>query len=222
MKPALIPAALLSALTLTIAPGLPVAALPARAVLTVPGTAGGASASPRTASLNHPVTLGQVAIATGLATAPPGHVIMKAGSGNPATTVALATTGVPGGLVYAGRYRASNHAEDFNRDSEPGGGLPGGRFGLFYAPGGTQSNLYVHGTTYTAYLLTGAPGATIMTAAPVYGAYTALTYLPGGVAPASWLELTYLGPGPDGRGRVAFRPQGAGGPTADQLWKVTG
>ena len=159
----LVPAALASALVLTVAA---LAGSSANAALPV-----SASASARTVSLNHPVTLGQVAIAT----TSPGHVILKAGSGNPATTVALATTGVPGGLVYAGRYRASNHAEDFNRDSEPGGGLPGGRFGLFYAPGGTQTYLYMHGTTRTAYLLTGAPAATIMTAAPavlwrLYGA----------------------------------------------------
>ena len=80
-----------------------------------------------------------------------------------------------------------------------------------------QTDLFVHGTTRTAYLLTGAPAATIMTAAPVYGAYTAITYLPGGVAPASELELTYLG-----NGKVAFEAEGGHGPTAAQLWKLTG
>ena len=58
-----------------------------------------------------------------------------------------------------------------------------------------------------------------MTAAPVRGGFTALTYLPGGVAPVPGgeLELTYLG-----NGKVAFEAEGGHGPTAAQLWKLTG
>jgi hypothetical protein len=118
--------------------------------------------------------------------------------------------------VYAGRYRASNHAEDWFTDHEPGGSFPGGRFGLFWAPGGKQTNLYVHGVEATAYLVNGASLATIFTAAPASGGYTALTYLAGGTELTTF-ELTYVG-----KGVVAFRPEGAHGPTADQLWKITG
>ena len=59
----------------------------------------------------------------------PGHVILKAGNG----TIALATTGKAGSLVYAGRFRASNPAEDWGADH-----VPGGRFGLYWAPRGTD------------------------------------------------------------------------------------
>jgi hypothetical protein len=148
----------------------------------------------------------------------PGHVILKAGSGKAATTLALATSGKAGNPVYAGRYRASNHAEDFSKDSEPGGSFPGGRFGFFYAPGGVQTDLFIHdGGAGSAYLVTGAATATIFTAVPEGGGYVALEYLPGGTQ-SSGFVLTY-----EGAGLVTLK--GAGSPvrpTADQLWKVTG
>ena len=150
------------------------------------------------------------------AAAPPGHVILKAGSGKAATTLALATTGKPGGPVYAGRFRASNHAEDWHADHEPGGSFPGGRFGFFYAPGGVQTDLYVHAGA-ASYLVTGASAATVFTAVPEAGGYVALEYLPGGAAASSFV-LTYAGGGHVilAGGGVPLRP------TADQLWKVTG
>lgn len=146
------------------------------------------------------------------ATAPTGHVILKAGGG----TIALATTGLVGSHVYAGRYRASNPAEDWHTDHETGGGLPGGRFGLFWAPHGTQTSKYVHGAVGGAYLVNNAPAATIWTAVAEPGGYVALVYLKGG-AQLSTFVLTYVG-----NGVVALRGGGLPHPTASQLWKLTG
>jgi hypothetical protein len=154
--------------------------------------------------------------ATLTAAAPPGHVILKAGSGKAATTLALATTGKAGAAVYAGRYRASNHAEDWHSDHEPGAAFPGGRFGFYWAPGGVQTNLYIHAGS-TTYLVNGGPAATIFTAVPEGSGYVTLEYLPGGVQTSGFV-LTYAG-----AGHVVLK--GAGSPirpTADQLWKVTG
>jgi hypothetical protein len=148
---------------------------------------------------------------TALAQVTPGHVILKGGR------LALFTTGKIGSTITVQPYSPANKHEDWAANHEPGGGLPGGRFGLFWQPNGMQTEDYLHGTTCKVSLVNGAPAATIMTAYPASGRYVALTYLPGGVTPLSNLELTYLG-----HGKVAFRPEGAHGPTADQLWLVTG
>jgi hypothetical protein len=139
----------------------------------------------------------------------PGHVILKAGGG----TIALATTGKLGSPVYAGKYRASNHAEDWGKDNEMGGSFPGGRFGFFWRPGGTRTNLYVHAGS-TSYLVNGGVAATIFTAIPEGGGYVALEYLPGGVESSSFV-LTYTG-----AGHVILEGGGVPlKPTSDQLWK---
>lgn len=146
------------------------------------------------------------------ATTDPGHVILKAGGG----TIALATTGRAGSVVYAGKYRASNPAEDWGEDHEPGGGLPGGRFGLYWAPS-RQTDLYVVATPAGASLLNSAVASTVFSGWPkAAGGYTALSTLVNG-GTVTKQELTYLG-----NGKIALRPEGAHGPTANQLWKVTG
>ncbi len=142
----------------------------------------------------------------------PGHVILKAGNG----TIALATTGKAGSLVYAGRYRATNPAEDWGADH-----VPGSRFGLYWAPGGHQTEDYVVAATSAVRLRpegpgTNNPGATLFQ--PVSGT----TYAPLATVTANGtrLYLTYLGSG----GKLALRPlQGPHGTaSANQLWWVKG
>ena len=139
-----------------------------------------------------------------------GHVILKAGGG----TIALATTGQAGSLVYAGRYRASNRAEDWGADH-----VPGGRFGLFWDPG-HQTDDYVSAATSAVRLWPEGPGthnppATLFR--PASGTYAPLATA---TANGSLLYLTYLGSG----GKLALRPlQGPHGTaSASQLWWVQG
>jgi hypothetical protein len=139
-----------------------------------------------------------------------GHVILKAGGG----TIALATTGQAGSLVYAGRYRASNKAEDWGADH-----VPGGRFGLFWAPG-HQTDDYVSAAASAVRLWPEGPGthnppATLFR--PASGTYAPLATA---TANGSLRYLTYLGSG----GKVALRPlQGPHGTaSANQLWWVQG
>lgn len=93
----------------------------------------------------------------------PGHIIIKSGD-------AVYTTGQVGSLVRFGKYRVSNHGEDFNMDNFAN---PYGAGAFFWAPGGTQTNDYLKVTTSKATLVSGAPNATIFD--PVkYGNYTVL------------------------------------------------
>jgi len=131
----------------------------------------------------------------------PGHLILHGGPD------ALYTTGAPGSVVRFGRYRASNHGEDFNADHFANAYGAGA---FYWAPGGAQTNDYLKVTTSGATLVSGAPHATIF--APIaHGAYTVFATLSGGKPSKN--VLTDVG------GHAVIAKEGAT-PSSSQLWKV--
>ena len=131
----------------------------------------------------------------------PGHIVLK---GN---TVAVATTGKIGSTVYLARYRASNHAEDWNMNNFANA-YGAGTF--FYAPGGKQTNDYLAVTARGAHLVSGANHGTIFDPVAA-GKYTVLA-IPGKNGAPSRTVLT------DSHGRLVIAAEGRHGPSSDQKW----
>ena len=149
------------------------------------------------------LALGGAAASTTVAGAAeaPGHIVL-AGS-----KLAACTTGKIGSVVYLGRYRASNHCEDWNGDHFANAYGAGS---FFWAPGGKQTNDYLVVTAAGARLHSGAPGSTIFDPVAA-GKYTVLA-IPGKNGAPSRTVLT------DRHGRLVIAAEGRHGPSSDQKW----
>ena len=139
---------------------------------------------------------------TALADGPSHSHILPKGSPD-----AVYTTGHVGSAVGFGRYRVSQHSEDWNMDNYAN---PWGAGSFYWSPSGKQTNDYLKVTTSGATLVNNRAGTIF---APVkYGSYSMLALL-GSNGPSRSV-LT------DVNGKLMIAPEGAHGPTNAQLWSI--
>ena len=132
----------------------------------------------------------------------PGHILPKN------SPEAVYTTGQVGSLVRFGHLHVSQHGEDWDM-SNFANAFGAGSF--FWAPGGRQTDDYLHVTAAGATLVAGGQNGTIF--APVTdGSYTVLATL-GSHGPSRNV-LT------DVSGRLVIAAESASGPSTAQLWVI--